>query len=366
MVTVKKLTVTPSIIQDDGILTPADNTGRPEEVTVRTTEEETIPYAEFGGLGQDVSARRVDAERRRAEAYDRWQKRLKEADDTTLAFAQRLVPSEDMRRKERSLRRIAAAQSFGELVGQIFGGINNFGRRGQGYVLPAQGLGTKTLERSERLYDQGIRADREYRSRMAGILAELSKERTRRAEREYRVADDDLERIYRTEDSVLRQGVADQYRREQERMRQQGRADMERMRQQNRERYEKMRQQNRIGLKDHASALSKPDDDVARVKTLLLPKTRKTERRDPGGALEYSTTSPATSYSKQADAAATVLARQVVPMQKRYGLSDYDIVELQRTIEEVPTVGADWTMIGKALERGIGVDDIVQYIRANK
>lgn len=324
-------------------------------------------YSDFGGLRQTIGERRSAAERRRDEARERWRRRIEEADNASMAFAETMKPA-DTRREQRNLHILALSQALGSLIGTGIGGAIGFGRRGEGYVEPAMGLEWRALDRAEKLRQQGVNQEREYRGYMGRMLADIAAQKAQRAGREADDAEKELLRLDNAEVALLKQQLAAQVRAAQDQQRQQAQAAAEAQRQANRETLEQKRQQNRITLKRTPSAGSKgavaSDPDVVRLKALFLPQEKTTTTTGRRGTQK--TTAPYTSYPKEVAAAAEALAAQVAPVARKYRLSDYDILGLQRAMEKTPELGADWSMVEAALAQGVGVDDIIDYIYRSK
>lgn len=321
------------------------------------SETVVAPYAEFGGLSESLAARRSRASRSREEALSSWQKALEEQKSARLALVNAAKPK-DTAKEQRKLRNLALGQAVGEFVGALFGGIQGLGSRsGRGYVPQMPGMYKNTLVRLQQLRDNDILANEKYRNLMGSMLernagdrAMLAREQWRDAaveEKQFRTAQDYMDR------EAMRAGNrSDEYERQ---------VELRKELQWQRHQQRMAEQRNAAALKGGAGAGT--DDDVAYLTKLLLPKTRISTTT--GGKFPTTTVRDATSYSKQEVAAATALAKQIAPIRKQYGLSDYDTQILQEAISSKPSAGIGWDKIADALAEGYSVDDIVIFIRTN-
>ena len=333
---------------------------------VAASETVAAPYAEFGGLSASMQERRQTAGKRREEAMREWERRLAEQEHARMALVNTVKP-ENTTREQRKLRNLAIGQAVGEFVGALFGGIEGLGKSsGRGYVAKMPGMYRNTLERLQRLKDHDILARERFRNQMGSVLeqnagdrAAMARERWRDAaaeEKQLRTAQDYMDREAMRADARMgaydRQGEVRRSLNEQQ-------AEL-------REELQRQRHQQRMAEQRNAAALkggAGTGDDVAYLTKLLLPKTRTSTTT--GGKFPTTTVRDATSYSKQEVAAATALAKQIAPIRKQYGLSDYDTQILQEAITSKPSAGIGWEQIADALAEGYSVDDIVIFIRTN-
>lgn len=327
---------------------------------------ETTPYAEFGGLSASMAERRQSAGKRREDAMREWERRLAEQEHARLALVNTVKP-ENTTREQRKLRNLAIGQAVGEFVGALFGGIYGLGSRsGRGYVPKMPGMYRNTLGRLQQLKNYDILARERFRNQMGSMLernagdrAALARERYRDAaaeEKQSRTAQDYMDR--ETMRANARMGVYDRQGEVRRSLNDQ-QAELQKELQRQRHEQRMAEQRNAAALKDGAGT----GDDVAYLTKLLLPKTRTSTTT--GGKVPTRTVRDAASYNKPEVAAATALAKQIAPIRKQYGLSDYDINILQDAITAMPSVGVGWQQIADALAEGYSVDDIVLYIRTN-
>lgn len=330
--------------------------------TAPASETAAVPYAEFGGLSGSLAARRAQASRSREEAMSDWQKALEEQKSARLALVNADRPElADAEKEQRKLRNLALGQAVGEFVGALFGGIQGLGSRsGRGYVPKMPGLYRNTLARLQQLRDNDILANEKYRNLMGSMLERNAGDRAAAARERWRDAAAEEKQLRTAQDYMDREAMragnrSDAYERQAA-----VRADLQQKRHQQR----LIEQRNAAILKGNGRGTSTGvDDDVAYLTKLLLPKTRTSTTS--GGKFDMTTVRDVTSYNKQEVAAATVLARQIAPIRKRYELSDYDIGILQEAITAKPSVGIGWEQIADALAEGYSVDDIVLFIRTN-
>lgn len=148
------------------------------------------PYAEFGGLFENLAARRAQASRSREEAMSGWQKALEEQKSARLALVNAARPKPaDAVKEQRKLRNLALGQAVGEFVGALFGGIQGLGSRsGRGYVPKMPGLYRNTLARLQQLRDNDILANEKYRNLMGSMLERNAGDRAAAAKARYDAA----------------------------------------------------------------------------------------------------------------------------------------------------------------------------------
>lgn len=333
---------------------------------VAASETAAAPYAEFGGLSASMAERRQSAGKRREDAMREWERRLAEQEHARLALVNTVKP-ENTTREQRKLRNLAIGQAVGEFVGALFGGIYGLGSRsGRGYVPKMPGMYRNTLGRLQQLKNYDILARERFRNQMGSMLernagdrAALARERWRDAaaeEKQLRTAQDYMDRETMRADA--RMGAYDR----------QGevRRSLNDQQAELREELQRQRHEQRLAEQRNSSALkggAGAGDDVAYLTKLLLPKTRTSTTT--GGKFPTKTVRDAASYNKPEVAAATALAKQIAPVRKQYGLSDYDISILQDAITTKPSAGIGWQQIADALAEGYSVVDIVLFIRTN-
>ena len=324
------------------------------------SETAAAPYAEFGGLSASMAKRRQSAGKRREDAMREWERRLAEQEHARLALVNTVKP-EDTAKEQRKLRNLAIGQAVGEFVGALFGGIHGLGSRaGRGYVPKMPGMYRNTLERLQQLKNHDIIANQRFRGLMGSMLERNAGDRAALARERWRDAAAEEKQLSTAQDYMDREAMRAGNRRELY----EEQAEIRRELQQERHKQRLTEQRNAAVLKGGGrGSWTNVDDDVAYLTKLVLPKTRTSTTR--GGKFPTTTVRDATSYSKQEVAAATVLAKQIAPIRKRYELSDYDIGILQEAITTKPSVGIGWGQIADALAEGYSVDDIVLFIRTN-
>lgn len=297
-----------------------------------------------------------------------WERRLAEQEHARMALVNTVKP-ENTTREQRKLRNLAIGQAVGEFVGALFGGIHGLGSRsGRGYVPKMPGMYRNTLDRLQQLKNYDILARERFRNQMGSMLERNAGDRAAVARERYRDAAAEEKQLRTTQDYMDREAMrADArmgaYDRQGEVRRSLNEQQAELREELQRQRHEQRmaEQRNAAVLKGGAGAGT--GDDVAYLTKLLLPRTRTSTTT--GGRFPTTTVRDAASYNKPEVAAATALAKQIAPLRKQYGLSDYDISILQDAITTKPSAGIGWQQIADALAEGYEVDDIVLFIRTN-
>ena len=315
------------------------------------------PYAEFGGLAENLAARRAQASRSREEAMSDWQKALEEQKSARLALVNAARPKPaDAAKKQRKLRNLALGQAVGEFVGALFGGIQGLGSRsGRGYVPKMPGLYRNTLARLQQLRDNDILANDKYRNLMGSMLERNAGDRAAEAKARYYAAVKDGQAADAMQDKVALARLQARWREKRAEEEAKRRRALEGDKAKARQALEGTKHSNR--MEERAG-----DDDVAYLTKLLLPKNRTSTTS--GGKFDMTTVRDVTSYNKQEVAAATALARQIAPMVKRHRLKDKEVLYLKSIAEKY---SKSWEEIAELLDNPDieGVGDIPAYLAEN-
>lgn len=309
----------------------------------------SIPYSEFGGLRTELAEHKQKTAAAREQAAAEWTRQLAAQSKARLALAERMRPVDNSDEQKR-LRRLALGQSFGELIGSLFGGVIGLGRSGRGYVPAMPGRYVRTNERLKQLREYDIAANRRFNGLLAQLREKDAADAATLATENYREA---LHRDRKSDellDYVRKQGIQAANRQDLAHEQAAIRSDLQNQRHEQR----LVEQKNRAGNRTQVS------DDVAYLTGLLLPKKIVTKQN--GKEFPVRTERDATSYSKPLVAAKQALARQIAPVRKRHGLSDYDVIQLQEAIEKNPSFGATWEQIDTLLANDVSVDDIISFI----
>lgn len=333
---------------------------------VAASETAAAPYAEFGGLSASMAKRRQSAGKRREDAMREWERRLAEQEHARLALVNTVKP-EDTTREQRKLRNLAIGQAVGEFVGALFGGIYGLGSRsGRGYVPRMPGMYRNTLGRLQQLKNYDILARERFRNQMGSMLDRNAGDRAAPARERYRDAATEEKQLRTAQDYMDRETMRADARMGAYDRQGEVRRSLNDQQAELREELQRQRHEQRMAEQRNAAALkggAGAGDDVAYLTKLLLPRTRTSTTT--GGKFPTTTVRDASSYNKPEVAAATALAKQIAPVRKQYGLSDYDINILQDAITTKPSAGIGWQQIADALAEGYSVDDIVLFIRTN-
>lgn len=337
---------------------------REEEAVPESPEaNETMapePYAEFGGLAENLAARRAQASRSREEAMSDWQKALEEQKSARLALVNAARPKPaDAAKEQRKLRNLALGQAVGEFVGALFGGIQGLGSRsGRGYVPKMPGLYRNTLARLQQLRDNDILANEKYRNLMGSMLERNAGDRAAAAKARYDAAVRDGQAADAMQDKAALATAQARWREKMAEEEAKRRRALEGDKAKARQALEGTKHSNRMEERGGSGG------DVNYLTKLLLPKTRtSTTSGTKWGRTETSTTvRDATSYSKQEVAAATELARQIAPMVERHHLKDNEVLYLKNIAEKY---NKSWEEIAELLNGGVSVGDISAHLAEN-
>lgn len=326
---------------------------------VEISDQERVPYSEFGGLSQALEVRKQRAAQRKEEALRDWNKALEEQQSARVALVNAARPR-DTSTEQRKLRNLAYGQAIGEFLGSLFGGIYGLGSSsGRGYVAKMPGMYAGTMKRIQELEDNDIIAGEKFRNLMASIRERNASDRAAVAQAGYEAADKDDraadELLYKTllsgRQARDRAALAEQqaeWRRDLAEYNAGARKELEGKKSQNR-----MREKGIYG--------TGRDDDVAYLTKLLLPKTRTSTTS--GGKFPTTTVRDATSYNKQEVAAAAALARRIAPLRRRHDLQDRDILYLKNIVDKY---AVSWDVIADLLDnQGMNVSDISAYMAEN-
>lgn len=327
-----------------------------------TPAPEAKPYAGLGGLSQTLQEQRTEKQRRREEAKHNWDQSLAEKSSARMALAERMKP-EDTSREQRNLRRLAIGQSLGELLGALAGGIIGLGSsKGRGYVAKMPGLYNKTLERLQALKDNDIQANQKFQGLMGSLQEQNLTDAANMAQERYKEALTDERRVKALQDYTYQQELLSANRSTLNKEQEAGREKLARANAGLRGQLQGDRSEQRLKEQSHAASLKQGSisDDVKHIKMLLLPETSQTIS---GGPKPTTVTRDRTSYSKQQDAAAEVLASKIAPIRRKYDLSDYSIQELQKAIKAKASLGIDWSDVDESLEKGLTAPQIIDLLK---
>lgn len=158
---------------------------------VEISDQERVPYSEFGGLSQALEVRKQRAAQRKEEALRDWNKALEEQQSARVALVNAARPR-DTSTEQRKLRNLAYGQAIGEFLGSLFGGIYGLGSSsGRGYVAKMPGMYAGTMKRIQELEDNDIIAGEKFRNLMASIRERNASDRASAAKAGYDAADKD-------------------------------------------------------------------------------------------------------------------------------------------------------------------------------
>lgn len=158
---------------------------------VEISDQERVPYSEFGGLSQALEVRKQRAAQRKEEALRDWNKALEEQQSARVALVNAARPR-DTSTEQRKLRNLAYGQAIGEFLGSLFGGIYGLGSSsGRGYVAKMPGMYAGTMKRIQELEDNDIIAGEKFRNLMASIRERNASDRAAAAQAGYEAADKD-------------------------------------------------------------------------------------------------------------------------------------------------------------------------------
>lgn len=324
---------------------------------VEISDQERVPYSEFGGLSQALEVRKQRAAQRKEEALRDWNKALEEQQSARVALVNAARPR-DTSTEQRKLRNLAYGQAIGEFLGSLFGGIYGLGSSsGRGYVAKMPGMYAGTMKRIQELEDNDIIAGEKFRNLMASIRERNASDRAAVAQASYEAADKDDraadELLYKTllsgRQARDRAALAEQQA--------EWRRDLAEYNAGAKKELEGQKSQNRMREK----GVSDSGDDVAYLTKLLLPKTRTSTTS--GGKFPTTTVRDATSYNKQEVAAAAALARRIAPLRRRHDLQDRDILYLKNIVDKY---AVSWDVIADLLDnQGMNVSDISAYMAEN-
>lgn len=324
---------------------------------VEISDQERVPYSEFGGLSQALEVRKQRAAQRKEEALRDWNKALEEQQSARVALVNAARPR-DTSTEQRKLRNLAYGQAIGEFLGSLFGGIYGLGSSsGRGYVAKMPGMYAGTMKRIQELEDNDIIAGEKFRNLMASIRERNASDRAAVAQASYEAADKDDraadELLYKTllsgRQARDRAALAEQQA--------EWRRDLAEYNAGAKKELEGQKSQNRMREK----GVSDSGDDVAYLTKLLLPKTRTSTTS--GGKFPTTTVRDATSYNKQEVAAAAALARRIAPLCRRHDLQDRDILYLKNIVDKY---AVSWDVIADLLDnQGMNVSDISAYMEEN-
>lgn len=324
---------------------------------VEISDQERVPYSEFGGLSQALEVRKQRAAQRKEEALRDWNKALEEQQSARVALVNAARPR-DTSTEQRKLRNLAYGQAIGEFLGSLFGGIYGLGSSsGRGYVAKMPGMYAGTMKRIQELEDNDIIAGEKFRNLMASIRERNASDRAAVAQAGYEAADKDDraadELLYKTllsgRQARDRAALAEQQA--------EWRRDLAEYNAGAKKELEGQKSQNRMREK----GVSDSGDDVAYLTKLLLPKTRTSTTS--GGKFPTTTVRDATSYNKQEVAAAAALARRIAPLRRRHDLQDRDILYLKNIVDKY---AVSWDVIADLLDnQGMNVSDISAYMAEN-
>lgn len=324
---------------------------------VEISDQERVPYSEFGGLSQALEVRKQRAAQRKEEALRDWNKALEEQQSARVALVNAARPR-DISTEQRKLRNLAYGQAIGEFLGSLFGGIYGLGSSsGRGYVAKMPGMYAGTMKRIQELEDNDIIAGEKFRNLMASIRERNASDRAAAAQAGYEAADKDD----RAADELLYKALlSSRQARDRAALAEQQakwRRDLAEYNAGARKELEGKKSQNRMREK----GVSDSGDDVAYLTKLLLPKTRTSTTS--GGKFPTTTVRDATSYNKQEVAAAAALARRIAPLRRRHDLQDRDILYLKNIVDKY---AVSWDVIADLLDnQGMNVSDISAYMAEN-
>ena len=326
---------------------------------VEISDQERVPYSEFGGLSQALEVRKQRAAQRKEEALRYWNKALEEQQSARVALVNAARPR-DTSTEQRKLRNLAYGQAIGEFLGSLFGGIYGLGSSsGRGYVAKMPGMYAGTMKRIQELEDNDIIAGEKFRNLMASIRERNASDRAAVAQAGYEAADKDDraadELLYKTllsgRQARDRAALAEQqaqWRRDLAEYNAGAKKELE-------------GQKNRNRMREKGISWTGREDDVAYLTKLLLPKTRTSTTN--GGKFPTTTVRDATSYNKQEVAAAAALAKQIAPLVRRFNLSDTDVIALRDYTQKYPI---SWGEVEIALSEGVSVDELLEYLSTIK
>lgn len=324
---------------------------------VEISDQERVPYSEFGGLSQALEVRKHRAAQRKEAALRDWNKALEEQQSARIALVNAARPR-DTSTEQRKLRNLAYGQAIGEFLGSLFGGIYGLGSSsGRGYVAKMPGMYAGTMKRIQELEDNDIIAGEKFRNLMASIRERNASDRAAAAKAGYDAADKDD----RAADELLNKALlSSRQARDRAALAEQQaewRRDLAEYNAGAKKELEGQKSQNRMREK----GVSDSGDDVAYLTKLLLPKTRTSTTS--GGKFPTTTVRDATSYNKQEVAAAAALARRIAPLRRRHDLQDRDILYLKNIVDKY---AVSWDVIADLLDnQGMNVSDISAYMAEN-